>query len=456
MAGGTVTFTARVTGNPAAGVQQVWVTWTSGPNAAGNGTWAPVDLVQDANDSTLWTGTLPLNGASATGMRFLVQAASGAGTVSLDTGDGDGYGVTDANALPATVFLTTHAPTTATPDRPASPLGVTAGVIDSKGLPVAGRDVRFTVWRGNDETKPFLYRVTPKSLADGSAELGIPVGKNFPPVGDLHVRADLLGAGSGVESTATVNVHVADTPVTVTTTPAYLTARAGTGYPPLTPLTATVSDEYATVPGYPVTFSLPTDLTKPTAAFVGPANSRFSSATVNTDANGKATAPSAVVAGTVPGVFVATITAGNATTTVPMVAQYGISAFESPVNNGANAVNGGSGNLPLKFSALLANNAKVSDAEAASLTSRIQLRWRLTGTTGNWSTRGGLATYDATRDWFLIDLKTTALGMKKNSVYDVQVRILPATADPKPVGYDAGVTDNFDVGSRGLKVKAEK
>ena len=60
------------------------------------------------------------------------------------------------------------------------------------------------------------------------------------------------------------------------------------------------------------------------------------------------------------------------------------------------------------------------------------------------------------RDWFLIHLKTTALGMKKNSVYDVQVRILPATADPKPVGYDAGVTDNFDVGSRGLKVKAEK
>ena len=110
--------------------------------------------MQDANDSTLWTGTLPLNGASATGMRFLVQAASGAGTVSLDTGDGDGYGVTDANALPATVFLTTHAPTTATPDRPASPLGVTAGVVDSKGLPVAGRDVRFTVWRATTRPSP--------------------------------------------------------------------------------------------------------------------------------------------------------------------------------------------------------------------------------------------------------------------------------------------------------------
>ena len=119
---------------------------------------------------------------------------------------------------------------------------------------------------------------------------------------------------------------------------------------------------------------------------------------MNTDANGKATAPSAVVAGTVPGVFVATITAGNATTTVPMVAQYGISAFESPVNNGANAVNGGSGNLPLKFSALLANNAKVSDSEAASLPAGCSCGGGSPAPRVAWSTRGGLAVYDPSPD----------------------------------------------------------
>ena len=107
------------------------------------------------------------------------------------------------------------------------------------------------------------------------------------------------------------------------------------------------------MPGYPVTFALPTDRTKPTAAFVGPPNSRFTSATVNTDANGKATAPSAVVAGAVPGVFVATITAGERRPRRCRWSRSTASApSSSPVNNGANAVNGGSGNLPLKFSAL--------------------------------------------------------------------------------------------------------
>ena len=88
---------------------------------------------------------------------------------------------------------------------------------------------------------------------------------------------------------------------------------------------------------------------------------------MNTDANGTATAPSAVVAGTVTGVFVATITRRR---TPPRRCRWPRSTASarsvSPVNNDANAVNGGSGNLPLKFSALLANNAKVSDPEAAA------------------------------------------------------------------------------------------
>ena len=66
--------------------------------------------------------------------------------------------------------------------------------------------------------------------------------------------------------------------------------------------------------------------------------------------------------------------------------QYGFGTFGSPVNTKANAINGGSGNLPLKWTVLGANNKAIPDAEAAALVSaadpRIQLRWRLRGTTG--------------------------------------------------------------------------
>ena len=38
---------ARVTGDPSAGVQQVWVTWTGSGRRRGHGSWEPVDLTQD-------------------------------------------------------------------------------------------------------------------------------------------------------------------------------------------------------------------------------------------------------------------------------------------------------------------------------------------------------------------------------------------------------------------------
>ncbi len=96
---GVVTFSATVTGDPSAGVQQVWVTWTGTGSDSGYGHWKSVDLSQDPNDSTHWTGTLPLPaGQSSSGMRFLVQAANGVGAVGLDTAEGDGYRVVQAGA----------------------------------------------------------------------------------------------------------------------------------------------------------------------------------------------------------------------------------------------------------------------------------------------------------------------------------------------------------------------
>ena len=376
-------------------------------------------------------------------LKFLVQAASGAGAVSLDTADGDGYGLVEANALPATVFLRKH-DVTAT-----SPLGVTAGVVSSAGTPVAGRTVRFQVLRNGQP----LYTVSGVSGADGSVELTLPTGKTRPPVGDLHVVAELLGSSSGVEDFDEIDVKVSDGPVTISaTTPPFLTVPANAAYAGAV-LTATVRDDYGPVPGFPVSFTFPTG--GASASFVGVGNSRFKGLGTTTDANGVASTPNPFVADAIPGSFYAAIVAGNATAQVPMAAQYGISTFGSPVNNGANAINAGSGNLPLKFSVLLPSGAAISDTEAAGLAGRVQLRWRVDGNPGTWSQNSSLAVYDPTRDLFTIDLKTSSLGMKKNSVYQVQVRILPAATGAKPNPYDAANSDfHLGLGSCGSRPRS--
>ena len=90
--GNTIQFSARVVGDPAAGIQQVWATYT-GEDGPLHGSWASLDLEQsleqDFEDSTLWTGSLPLpEGQSAADVRFVVQAANGVGLVTLDDNQG--------------------------------------------------------------------------------------------------------------------------------------------------------------------------------------------------------------------------------------------------------------------------------------------------------------------------------------------------------------------------------
>ena len=87
--GNTVTFSARVVGNPAAGIQEVFVTYTGEPGSAYHGEWASLDLAQDADDSTLWTATLTLPaGQDADDVRYLVQAVNGVGLVGIDDNQG--------------------------------------------------------------------------------------------------------------------------------------------------------------------------------------------------------------------------------------------------------------------------------------------------------------------------------------------------------------------------------
>ncbi len=193
--GNVVTFSATVTGDPSAGVQQVWVTWTGGAGAGGVGQWSSVDLVQDANDSTHWTGTLTLAAGQAPGdVRFLVQAANGVGAVGLDTAERDGYRVTPAGVVDTAEVALSTGPVSA-----ASPYGVQALVTDASGAGVSGRTVQFTVSRGGTE----LYSYFDLTGADGTVPLGLD-GQPGVPSGVLTIKASVLGETGQVLDTATL------------------------------------------------------------------------------------------------------------------------------------------------------------------------------------------------------------------------------------------------------------
>ena len=95
-----VTFQTHVVGNPAAGIQEVWITYTA-VGGAWYGQWESTNLIQQVQpvvdaadeDSTLWVGsvTLPNDGTSAQDVRFFVQAVNGVGLVAMDTRQGAFY-----------------------------------------------------------------------------------------------------------------------------------------------------------------------------------------------------------------------------------------------------------------------------------------------------------------------------------------------------------------------------
>jgi hypothetical protein len=435
-----VTFSVRATGDPSAGVQQVWVTYTDAPDDQGRGSWESFDLEQDPNDSTRWTGTMPLGGRSPASFRFLVQAASGAGAVSLDTADGDGYGITLAAdvALPTLRLDVTSADT-------GSPYGVTAVVADPGGSPLEDQVVAFTVTRGTN-THPLA---TYSGATDPSGEVVLnPTGT--VPLGPLTVRADLVDGAGTVIRTETALVSVGD--FTLVTGTEGLTTRAGTvfGADPL--LTATLWDRSERVGDWPVTFTIEPAANGAGATFPDGGTS----VTVLTDADGVASAPGPVTATSRAGAFTVSVSAeGALPSTLVWASQYGLGSFGPPVDGRPDAVNGGSGNLPLKFPVLATDGSAIPDAEAAGLVSRVQLRWRPRYTSDAWQATTELASYDASANTFQVNLKTKSLGMTKGTTYLVEVRILAAGGDPKPGGYDE-VAGEFDLGRTSLLVKAEK
>ncbi len=86
---GQITFDAHVSGDPSAGIQKVWVTYTGFDN-----TWTSLDLNVDPLDETHFTRTLPVpSGHTGSQLLFMIQAVSGTGLVSADTNDGAFYAI---------------------------------------------------------------------------------------------------------------------------------------------------------------------------------------------------------------------------------------------------------------------------------------------------------------------------------------------------------------------------
>ncbi|MDX6465491.1 MAG: hypothetical protein QOI27_531 [Gaiellaceae bacterium] len=136
----TVTFSADVVGDPAAGVQEVWVTY----RGLHPSLWESLDLVQSVGDSRVWSATLPLGDVSPTALRYVVQAVNGVGLVTLDDNLGAYYtpGAEPGTqtGTPAATHLSLGAPSTGTYGATVSLSATLSG-----GTDVSGKTVMFSV-----------------------------------------------------------------------------------------------------------------------------------------------------------------------------------------------------------------------------------------------------------------------------------------------------------------------
>ncbi|MEO8070409.1 MAG: hypothetical protein ABI652_03335, partial [Acidobacteriota bacterium] len=275
---GNVTFTAQVTGDPAAAIHQVWITYTAITATPGVKTWVPVDLHQCVAlsaecatvDSNLWKGTAVNVPAS---IQYVVQAASGIGLVSLDDNRGAYYSF--VGVQPFTTTLTLGG------DTAGAVYGANANISAtlSGGTPLSGKTIVFEVGGASN---------TATTNSGGVAAVTVPV--NTLP-GNYQVKASFAGDGNALASSAST---LAGT-FMVSRAPSSLSTFAA-GY--ATTLTASVGGQLRPLLQESVKFTLSSGGT--TKDVYG-----------NTDLNGVASLPPADVA---PGTYNVTASfAGNST-----------------------------------------------------------------------------------------------------------------------------------------------
>jgi len=85
-------FDVEVLGDPSAGIQEVWVTYTYPTGSLSGNSWQSLDLTQHWADSRLWEGSMLLPpGVSPEDVHYVVQAVNGVGMVTLSTNMGAYY-----------------------------------------------------------------------------------------------------------------------------------------------------------------------------------------------------------------------------------------------------------------------------------------------------------------------------------------------------------------------------
>jgi CSLREA domain-containing protein len=199
--GSNVYFSVDVMGNPAAGIQAVWVVYTAvtGPYY---GQWQSLDLSQKPGLSTRWQGVLPLNGTDPADMRYLVQAVNGVGLVSLAANLGDLYvpGTPPTATNPTSVTLI-NPPTTGVYS---SQIQVTAQLTGS-GMPLAGQRLTFGL---GPQTRQGMTNANGEATVTLTL-LGLP--------GEYPLRVSYAGAGAFAASStaAAFTITKQDTSLTL-------------------------------------------------------------------------------------------------------------------------------------------------------------------------------------------------------------------------------------------------
>ncbi len=237
--GDLVTVSANVTGNPSAGIQAVWVTYTgTSASAPLYGSWQSVELTQSATDSTLWTGSFTDANSSgsatspdpALDSEFMVQAVNGVGEVTMDNNNGGDFTPTVTVGQAPAAGVNTY-----TLDLGGANSGaylgaanltatLTADTGDNASANVAGQEITFNLngesvsglTDSNGETQvsmpiaaaPGAYSVTAASAGDigdapASAIESFTVSKASTTLSMSAPATITLGASSGASATLT-------------------------------------------------------------------------------------------------------------------------------------------------------------------------------------------------------------------------------------------------------------
>ncbi len=228
--GNSIAFSVNAVGEGSAGVQAVWVLYTGKAGSSYHGTWAPLDLIQSADDNTLWEGTFALQpGESAEDILFMVQAVGGAGLTTLATNLGAYYSITPENTTqlppPAATSLSLQSPPASGTYLQNSTFSL---VLTSEGQPLSGKRVTLNV--GGQQA-------VATTDASGSATLTL---KPVVVPGNYIVQASFRGDIDFLSSTDTSAFTLNKDSTTVSITP--LSASVLSNRP--SPFVAVVRDSY--------------------------------------------------------------------------------------------------------------------------------------------------------------------------------------------------------------------